>query len=225
MRAATRSLTDTLRGRRVIVESEHGQRFEGYLDRVSWPDRHVLLRDVTERPGGASYPSAAIAHVDWIVPTAGEDEVIEMDPRDVALPAFAVADFEAETHSEDLCSVVERGFAGGFPVVTRRDGGLELVEGHWALWAAQQAGLDTHPIIVASLSRWEQAARFAFAHFPLPHHLDADDGRPERRYSDDALRVSISQYFEEFGDVAFELFPVQFNVERLGITVGDSVSD
>jgi len=62
-------LTERVHGRRVRVESGQGQRFEGILELLCIEQPHVLLRDVYEIPGGATYPRVFVADVDWIVVT------------------------------------------------------------------------------------------------------------------------------------------------------------
>lgn len=67
-------VVDSLLGQTVLVESARGQRFKGTLEYIHLPTRHVLLRDVSEQPVGASYPEAFVSHVDWIVPTDRDEE-------------------------------------------------------------------------------------------------------------------------------------------------------
>ena len=63
----TEELVHQLIGERVIVQSKDGQRFKGHLVRIHHWDRHVLLSDVEEHPGGATFPRVFVPHVDWIV--------------------------------------------------------------------------------------------------------------------------------------------------------------
>lgn len=220
-------LDGRFRGRRVRVESINGQRFEGYLDRVHMPERHVLLRDVQELPAGTEYVGAVVAHVDWIVPATGTLEIAELGPACVQPCAYAIAEFDPEANSQAIQAAAHRGFAGRFPVVTRQADQYVLVEGHRPLWVAEQAGLDTHPVIIEPLTEDELATRFAFDHFPLPHDLDfdgegadngdGDDSREPDHYSDAALRASIERYVADFGARALDIYPVRFNAERLGL--------
>lgn len=206
-----------LRGRRVRVESAKGHRFEGYLDRVSMPDRNVLLRDVREIPGDARYPSAVVAGVDWVVPVTDEIHIRQVTPATVESSRFAVAEFDPIVHSQLIRDVARQGFVGSFPLVTESEGSLRTVDGHKRLWLAEQACLAAHPVVVEALSEWECAARFAFSHFPLPYDLPPAEDRANRFYADGDLRDSIEKYLDVFGDEALDIVPVEFNARRLGL--------
>ena len=61
-------LDELIVGRRVRVEGTDGKRFEGRLETITLEDRHVLLRDAEELPGGTTATTVFVAEVDWIVP-------------------------------------------------------------------------------------------------------------------------------------------------------------
>lgn len=215
MAPSERPLSEVLQGRRVIVEAQSGQRFEGNLECVQLPERHVIIRDARELPAETRYPSDFAAHVEWIVPVDETIEITEVEPTEVSPGPFAATSLDPRAHGRLLERVAERGGGERFPVVRPVDGGFQVVTDHLALWAAEQVRLTTYPVIVERLSPAEQAARFAFDHFPLPHHLEADDATRSGRYTDVELHKSIEQYLDVLGDAALDLFPVRYNADRL----------
>lgn len=218
----TQSL-DWFRGKQVIVRSNDGELFKGWIERIHHEMRHVALKGAEYRPHPNidewEYVGAAfVAHADyWRLADPGFlCRPIKIDT--ITLSPYHQRTFDPADNAEYIAEVHEYGWAGSFPTVRQTEGGYECVSGNKRLWVAEQAGLHYHPCLIRELTDMEAATAFAFDHFPLPD-VDGD------RYDDELVLAAVeAMRYDLYGDV-YEIWPVRWNLKRLGIAADQAWLD
>lgn len=217
--------TDALRGERVRVVSNDGQAFVGWVERIQARDRHVLLRGA-ELVGDASSDdrgTVLVAHADSIEGLEPE-QIIDAGLEAVIPSPYHTREFDRKDNELFIDEVRRQGWAESFPTVRllEDDDGqtwFEIVAGHKRLWAADQAGLASHPVEVVQLPPFEAARRFVHDHLPARRHLEGEGERHDNWYDDEDAEAAIYELIDVLGDYALEIDRVRFNAERLGIDV------
>lgn len=209
---------DWFRGREVIARSNEGYLYRGVVERIHNEMRHLVLKDAEryqedgfwERVG-----AAFVAHCDnWMLADPPEFATLEL--TQIEPSPYHQREFDAEGNAGYIKAVHDNGWAESFPVVRPREDDsmeYECVAGNKRLWAAEKAGLRHHPVEVKHLTDREAATAFAFDHFPLPHH-----GDDHSQYSDDQVYEAVVAMRERLGNTVFDIWPVAWNLERLGLT-------
>lgn len=219
-----RDLDEHLRGRRCRVVSNDGEVYVGWVDRIDYPDRHVLLRDAHAPASDGDVGEVFVAHADTVAELE-KDSRIEPLRLDRLQPSpYAVSEWDVDDNRGYIADVLEEGDVGSYPVVRPIDDdgnldhpgydGLEIVAGHKRLWVCEQAGIDTHPVEVVDYDDWQAALRFILDHYPDP------EGGPTRGdYSDDQLRESLDALVERWGEKALDFPTVASHLDRLGLQI------
>jgi hypothetical protein len=225
------------RGREVVARSNHGETYRGFLDRVRYDDRHVILHGATRLDADGEQEqeqehvgSAFVAHVDWMHLAEQDRHVERVSLADIEPSPYATREFYREQNEGYIRRTRQKGFVGTFPVVTpitptsasHPADGYETVEGHKRLWVCRQAGFDDHPVEIRSdLTDWEQAQRFAADHIPTESHVTDDPENHNDWYSDADTEAAIRHLADRWGERVLDLPAVAFNVERLDVEVSD----
>ncbi len=197
-----RKSLEPLRGKRVRVVSNDGRVRVGYLERVHYQDRHVVLRDAHDPTAGERLGRSFVSHVDTIDTLDETDEIRVVDVAAVRPSPYHVREFDAAENISYINQVRERGYVGSWPVVRETADGLELLAGHKRLWVCRQADLDEHPVRVVDVDDWDAARRFVFDHFP--------------QYSDGQIEQSLEELIDDWGtERVFDLPLVEAHLDRL----------
>lgn len=223
------------RGREVVARSNHGETYRGFLDRVRYQDRHVILHGATRLdPDGDAerehVGSAFVAHVDWMHLAEQDRHVERVFLSDIEPSPYAVREFYREQNEGYIRRTRQKGFVGTFPVVRPLDNdhpedGYETVEGHKRLWVCREANFTSHPVeIRTDLSDWEVARRFVTDHIPSESHVTDDPENHNDWYSDADTETAIHRLADRWGDLILDLPAVAYNVERLEIEVSEHSS-
>lgn len=215
MNPFTQSLEETFRGREAVVTSRDEEEYTGFIDRIDWNQRHVILHGAKNR--GKNVGAAFISHAERI-------ELAQKDMRVEKLPLSVIDDyryskreFSFEENSEFVESARTQGNVKSFPVVRERmEGGssvkftkYEALDGNKRLWAARQAGLEEHPVVVKKCGNLEAFEHFVWNHLDLPHK---DGGES---YSDRKTAEVLVQGFNDLGEQIFDIPVVRYNLRRL----------
>lgn len=216
------AVDDALRGRRARVAKSDGTAYIGWVDRLHHNQRSVLLRDATRCDDGADVGAVFVAHAETIA-MVDAHERIERVALDAVSPApYHAREFAVAENEQYIAEVLDHGWSGSFPVVRERDGGTyEVVEGHKRLWAAEQAGLEEHPVAVVDIDAWTAARRFVVDHIPAAGEQAADG-----YYDDPAIARAIPTLNAKWGERVREFDRVVAHADRLGIVLdGDGAED
>ena len=153
------------RGRYVRVVGTNGEAYEGWVERIHYHDRHVVLRDATRLDDGADVGRVMVAHADELVVVDPETWIERVALEAIDPSPYHAAAFDVAQNRGYINQVRDRSFVGSFPVVRPlAEGGYEVVEGHKRLWVAREAGLDSHPVEVVDVDDWTAAERFVVDH-------------------------------------------------------------
>ena len=205
-----------LRGSYAVVVTE-GERYTGIVKGMQPAQRHVFLKNAQDEDGN-NLGTAFLTHVDHVFapggPTVESVSISEVTESPYNAQSWSKADnFHYLREVQKTQSLPELPTARRLP-----DGTLELVDGHKGVWVAGVLGFDTHPVeIYDEMSDWDATAYFVREHLPLEDGMN-DHGKPGKRWpNDDEITEIIERIVDDWGERAFELLPIEYNVERLGL--------
>ena len=219
---------EEFRGREVIATSNHGETYRGFVDRMHYQDRHVVLHGATNVDTGEHVGKAFLSHADTI--ELADEEVVVEDVRleRIRPSPYATREFHREQNLGYIERTQNKGFVGSFPVVRRIplpskhytgtvSENFEIVEGHKRLWVCEQAGFDSHPVEVVELTDWDVVGRFVADHIPNVHHINEDGSTHNDWYDNADIEAAIETLVEYWGERVRELPAVAYNIDRLGL--------
>jgi len=213
-----KALENTFRTRRVRVISRDGAEYVGFVERIDWHNRHFILHGA-ENENGEPVGATLVSHAER-VELLDEEKRIERIPLGETAPSpYFAGEFDHEENLDYIERVRNQGVRRSFPVVRPTEDGYETVDGHKALWVCRRAGLSSQPCEVVDLSDWEAACQFVWDHIPSSQHVREDGTTDNDWYSDDGIKTAISELYERWGERILDLHVVEYNVDRLGLTV------
>lgn len=207
------AVEDTFRTQKVRVFARDGAEYVGFLDRMDWNQRHVLLHGAT-RDGthvGAAYISHA-ERIERVTPYRVE----ELDVDQIMWSPYAVKQFDPEQNLDYIRQTQEHGAIKSYPLVyTNESGVCEVIDGHKALWVCTVAGVQTQPCRIIDCSKRDALERFAWDHLPLANDVEND----RTKYTDEEIRGSILRMALQFDtDTLYDIYPIRYNIQRLPVT-------
>ena len=78
-------------------------------------------------------------------------------------------------------------------------------------------GFTSQPVRIKPLSDWEATEQLAFDYIPSLYYLQDGEVVASGYYSGAELRDALERIIERWGDRAFEIRLVKFNIGRLGL--------
>jgi len=221
------AMDDSLRGRRVEVITAQDRVYSGWVDRIHHSQRTVLLHDaslISDDGDVADFGTTMVHNAVEVAAVDPQSRIERLSLRAIQPSPYHQREFEESENRGYVADVRDTGYVGSYPVVRPIDGdldhpgaeGFEVVEGHKRVWACRQAGVTTHPFRVVDVDDWAAARRFVADHIPDRGQTDAD-GTPGGCYAGEDLVAALETLVERWGDRAFELDRVRFNVERLDL--------
>jgi hypothetical protein len=200
-----------------VVALKNGSVYIGFVERMEYNQRHIVLKGA-EKDGdhvGVSF----LSHVEELYLEDEEFRVERVNLSEVEKFKYSVRSFSVEENIDYIEEVVDHGSVKSFPTVLELDDGYGVVDGHKRIWVCREAGLSSQPCRVVDLSNWEAVKHFAWNHFPTEKYIEEDNCEREERYSDEDTVKSIKMIYRDFGDKILDIYPVKYNVERLGISL------
>lgn len=211
------TLEDTFRAREAYVVGEDGVGFTGWVKRIDRKYRHFILLDA-ERDDGKSVGAAVVSHAQH-AELLNHDITIKDIPIDKLRPSrYESRKYPKERNADYIRDVHRQDGRRSFLLVRPLEDGYEVIDGNKALWTCKQAGVDSQPCRIIEADDWQAAQRFVYDHLPTAeevHEGHVDEGW----YNDEATVSAIEKLYDDWGDRILDLHPVEYNVERLEITV------
>jgi hypothetical protein len=205
------SVEETFRTQKVRVYTRDNTEYVGYLDRMDWNQRHVLLHGA-ERDGD-HVGAAFISHAERIELAVQDYRVRELHVDEFKPSPYAVKRSDAVENLDYIRDTHEHRAIKSWPVVYINDAGVhEIIDGHKAVWVCRVAEVETQPCRVIECSEKEALQRFAFDHLPLSDDVEADD----TKYSDAEVRKSLERMLEDWNrNTLTKIYPIDYNLHRL----------
>lgn len=226
------SLEDRFRGRRVTATSNDGRTVTGWVERLEYTNRHVVLVDAYtgESADGKHLGTAFLSHVDgmYLNPSEKAPEPRYQRPEiqlrvidEIKNHPFHVREFDREENAQYITEVRENGWVGSYPRARKTDHGLELFSGHKRMWAAKQAGLHVHPVEVYETSGWKARMEFFRDHFPLEDDFWDNGETKDGFYSNEEIIEVLEMLEGNTTEVTWNIPAVEYNARRLGFIDDD----